>query len=145
MSRSEPPAGARREAARLLIRCGRPWSDLSPEDVERGSLAIASDPTYGAEICRAARQYVEGLDHQPFIAAVKAAILTVSSGWQRDNTLTAERPTAEHFGWVDGIPACSGLICEKHGWPTPDPGRLFEMRTTGNVWDFGPPEEAPTT
>jgi hypothetical protein len=33
--------------------------------------------------------------------------------WAKDNI-------ARHFGWVDGVPACKGPICEEHEWKVAD-------------------------
>lgn len=40
------------EQARLLVRHGRYWLDLTDEDVERGARAVALSPAYRAELAR---------------------------------------------------------------------------------------------
>ena len=40
------------EAARLLVRHGRYWLDLTDDDIERGARAVALSPAYRAELAR---------------------------------------------------------------------------------------------
>ena len=72
-----------REAGRLLIRMGRAWLKLTPEDVERGARAVATDPGYGAEIVQAATIHARELRSFAILEAVRAAGDTVRNGWSR--------------------------------------------------------------
>ena len=42
------------EAARLLVRHGRYWLDLTDDDIERGARAVARSSEYRAELARTA-------------------------------------------------------------------------------------------
>jgi hypothetical protein len=47
------------EAARDLVRRGRGWLDLTPQDIERGARAVLSSPMYRAELEAAAGSVTE--------------------------------------------------------------------------------------
>ena len=75
-----------REAGRLLIRMARAWLKLTPEDVERGARAVATDPGYGAEIVQAATIHARALRDFAILEAVRAAADTVRNGWARQQS-----------------------------------------------------------
>lgn len=47
------------EAARLLIRTGRNWVELTGEDVERGARAVRFDSYYREEVFETALRYAD--------------------------------------------------------------------------------------
>jgi hypothetical protein len=47
------------DGARLVVRNGRHWLDLTADDIQRGAVAIIRDPVYRDELVREALRHAE--------------------------------------------------------------------------------------
>lgn len=61
------------ERGRLLIRHGRAWVSISPDDIDRGAMAVVRSPQYRDEIARAAIQHATEISDVVLAAACAEA------------------------------------------------------------------------
>lgn len=70
---TERDRGTLLDGARLIVRNGRAWIELTEEDVERGARAVVSDPTYRDELTRCALRHVDEEDDIDLAARILRA------------------------------------------------------------------------